>query len=248
MNTPEEQGLTVVVGASSAIAQAYIAHVADRYPHAPVVALSRQSAPAELLGKSPTLQWQQCDYEAQSLQQMINDAAASHAPIIRVAIFNGLLHDDVIQPEKRIEQLNAEAMLRSYTVNAMIPMLALQAVTPHLPRRERSAIAVLSARTGSIGDNRLGGWYSYRAAKSALNMLLKSAAIELARRKPGAQLIAFHPGTTDSALSRPFQDGVPAEKLFTPAFVAQRLDQVMSTADSGGTLAYLDWDNKAIEW
>ncbi len=248
MNDPKNDGLTLVIGASSAIARAYIEHIAGRYENAPILALSRGPMPAQLAALSPQLQWQQCDYSASSLGQCIATGIEGQPPIIRVAIFNGLLHAGTLQPEKRIEQLSAESLLRSYEANAIVPMLALQAIMPHLPRRQRCAIAVLSARTGSIGDNRLGGWYSYRAAKSALNMLLKSAAIELARRKPDAQLIAFHPGTTDSELSRPFQGGVPAERLFTPAFVAERLDRVMTQADNAGSLAYLDWDNKPIAW
>ena len=110
------------------------------------------------------------------------------------------------------------------------------------------SIATLTARVGSIGDNSMGGWYSYRSSKSALNMALKTASIELARRAPNAKLISFHPGTTDTQLSKPFQARVPANKLFTPDFVAKRLLTVMDTSTVDGTLSYLDWDNKPIPW
>mgnify|MGYP001824589787 CR=1 FL=1 len=109
-------------------------------------------------------------------------------------------------------------------------------------------VAVLAARVGSIGDNRSGGWYSYRSAKTALVMLLKSAAIELQRRAPGVKLVAFHPGTTDSALSRPFQKRVAPEKLFTPAFVAGQLLTLLDEQQADGELAFLDWAGKTVPW
>ena len=109
-------------------------------------------------------------------------------------------------------------------------------------------IAVFSARVGSISDNQLGGWYSYRASKAALNMVLKCAAIELARLNPRAKLVAFHPGTTDTNMSKPFQKGVPAEKLFSPDFVASRLLVSLDSIVPDGELAFLDWDGKAIAW
>ena len=107
---------------------------------------------------------------------------------------------------------------------------------------------MLSARVGSIADNHLGGWYSYRCAKAALNMGLKSAAIELARRAKGIKLVAFHPGTVDTPLSEPFQKNVAPEKLFEPAFVAERLDEILAAHAADGELSYLDWAGKAVPW
>jgi NAD(P)-dependent dehydrogenase (short-subunit alcohol dehydrogenase family) len=132
--------------------------------------------------------------------------------------------------------------------NALLPMLWLQALARGLGRKQDCVIAALSARVGSIGDNRLGGWYSYRASKAALNMLLQTAAVELARRAPATKLIAFHPGTTDTPLSRPFQSGVPAARLFTPDFVAEKLLAIMDQTTADGTLSYLDWDGQTITW
>lgn len=127
-------------------------------------------------------------------------------------------------------------------------MLWIKALRPLLAGKQASHISVLSARVGSIGDNNLGGWYAYRASKSALNMLLKTAAIEYARRASNVKLIAFHPGTTDTALSKPFQKNVPQNKLFTPDFVAERLIGIMNSTPVDGELAYLDWDNQTIQW
>jgi NAD(P)-dependent dehydrogenase (short-subunit alcohol dehydrogenase family) len=94
----------------------------------------------------------------------------------------------------------------------------------------------------------MGGWYSYRSAKAALNMGLRSASIEMARRARGIKLIAYHPGTVDSDLSKPFQRGVPDGKLFTPAFAAERLDAVLDQHRADGELAYVDWAGETIPW
>ena len=107
---------------------------------------------------------------------------------------------------------------------------------------------MFSARVGSIEDNRLGGWYSYRASKAALNMMLKSTAIEFARRSKNIKLIAFHPGTTDTTLSEPFQKNVPVGKLFQPSFVAQQLLSILEDVSVDGRASFLDWKGNDIDW
>lgn len=109
-------------------------------------------------------------------------------------------------------------------------------------------ISVFSARIGSIDDNRSDGWYGYRASKAALNMLLKTAAIEFARRAANVKLIAFHPGTTDKPLSKPFQRSVKKENLFTPEFVAEHLVDIMNTQLVDGECSFIDRENKTIAW
>ncbi|MEQ8802067.1 MAG: short-chain dehydrogenase, partial [Haliea sp.] len=160
----------------------------------------------------------------------------------------GILHAGDKGPEKSLEQLDPAWMQAVFHANSITPMLWLQALAKGLGRKQHCVIAALSARVGSIGDNRLGGWYSNRASKAALNMLLQTAAVDQARRAPASKLIAFHPGTTDTALSRPFQGNVAAGKLFSPDFVAGRLLAVMDAATADGTLSYLDWDGQAITW
>ena len=132
-------------------------------------------------------------------------------------------------------------LARSFQVNAIGPALVAKHFLPRLPKDRPARFAVLSARVGSIEDNRLGGWYGYRASKAALNMLVRSLAIELARTRPLAVCVALHPGTVDTALSRPFQRNVAAQKLFTPAYAAGRLLDVLDglgPGDSGGFYAY----------
>ena len=139
-------------------------------------------------------------------------------------------------------------MREVFEVNAFLPMRVLAALSPVLKRSTAPRIAVLSARVGSIGDNRLGGWYSYRGSKAALNMMLQCAALELRRLNPAAKLIAYHPGTVDTPLSKPFQASVDIEKLLTPADAAAALDRVISEIEPDGTLSYLDWRGDVIPW
>jgi NAD(P)-dependent dehydrogenase (short-subunit alcohol dehydrogenase family) len=126
--------------------------------------------------------------------------------------------------------------------------LWLKALVSIVKGKSDCIITVFSARIGSIGDNRSGGWYSYRASKAALNMLLKTAAIEYSRRAKNVKLIAFHPGTTDTALSKPFQRSVKSENLFSTEFVADHLVEIMKHQAIDGELSYIDWENKAIVW
>jgi NAD(P)-dependent dehydrogenase (short-subunit alcohol dehydrogenase family) len=127
-------------------------------------------------------------------------------------------------------------------------MLWLKALLTLVKGQPDCIISVFSARIGSIDDNRSGGWYSYRASKAALNMLLKTAAIEYARRAKNVKLIAFHPGTTDTALSKPFQRSVKPDNLFAPEFVAEHLVNIMNNQTIDGELSFIDWENEAIAW
>ncbi len=167
-------------------------------------------------------------------------------------VFNasGWLHGPAPRqaPEKRLAALGRSALHQSFAVNAWGPVLLAQAVEPALKRAGRAWFASLSARVGSIGDNRLGGWYSYRAAKAAQNQLLKTVALEWRRTMPGVCVACLHPGTTDSPLSKPFQAGIPPGKLFTPDFSAAALLGVLwglTPQDSGRFWA---WDGQPIPW
>ena len=169
-------------------------------------------------------------------------------------VFNatGLLHDQdlipPVAPEKSLRTLNLAQMSAVFAVNTFGVGLALKHLTPLLTRRERAVFASCSARVGSIGDNRLGGWYSYRASKAAQHMLLKTAALELARSRRHLICVALHPGTVDTALSRPFTNNTPTERLFAPERSASALAQVithLTPSQSGGAFA---WDGSPIPW
>ena len=162
-----------------------------------------------------------------------------------IFVATGVLHDGH-EPERSFKSLSSEHLLRDYRINAVGPALVAKHFLPLLPRDRRAVFAALSARVGSIGDNRLGGWHAYRASKAALNMILKNLAIELARSHPQAVVAGLHPGTVDTALSEPFQRAVAADKLFTTAFSAERLLTALNGLtpdDSGGVFA---WDGARI--
>lgn len=162
----------------------------------------------------------------------------------------GILHDEAQQllPEKRLDQLSADNLAHIMNINAFTPILLLVALQDAFKGTHPVVIASLSARVGSIEDNQLGGWYSYRASKAAHNMLFKTASIELKRLNKQCTVLCMHPGTTDTALSKPFQERVPKEKLFTPTFVAKQLLSVIAqrTPDDNGT--FWAWDGQSIEW
>ena len=176
--------------------------------------------------------------------EMIRDGGKVDLAIIAT----GMLHDGRDQmPEKSFGALNSDAMTASFRINAVGPALIFKHMVKALPRERRSVIAALSARVGSIGDNRLGGWHSYRASKAALNMIIANLAVELRRTHPLAIAIGLHPGTVDTHLSEPFQKGVAAGSLFAPAKSARHIVDVLSSADDTVSGRVLAWDGSVIE-
>jgi NAD(P)-dependent dehydrogenase (short-subunit alcohol dehydrogenase family) len=245
----EESGeIALVAGASGGIGAAVVEALLGETGISAVYAASRSEEPPAGLAGRARLHWQHCDNSRAAIKNLVDRATRGNRSLTRVVVCNGMLHSDRCMPEKALGQIDPECLQEVFAANAVVPMLWLQGVARALSRRQRCVIAVLSARVGSITDNRLGGWYSYRSSKAALNMLLKSAAIELARRAPQSKLVAFHPGTTDTALSKPFHSSVPEGKLFSPDFVAARLLGIMREVRPDGELAYLDWDGKSIDW
>lgn len=171
-------------------------------------------------------------------------AAALAAPPDLVFIATGVLHAPGLSPEKANAMLSAEALNLAFAINAIGPALIARALLPLMPRGRKTLLAALSARVGSISDNRLGGWHSYRASKAALNQLIRTMAIEQARRNPDQIVLALHPGTVDSGLSKPFQSGV--KTLFTPAESARHLAAVIDAATPAQSGLLLDWEGKVI--
>ena len=159
----------------------------------------------------------------------------------RVICTSGILREGEIRPEKRIADIDAEALVHLYRVNALGPMLLARELWPLLKGDHALRFSAISARVGSISDNRLGGWYAYRASKAALNQLMRTLSIELARANPNACVATLHPGTVDTDLSKPFQGGVPADKLFSADDSAGRMWAVLdglTPQDSGTLFAY----------
>jgi NAD(P)-dependent dehydrogenase (short-subunit alcohol dehydrogenase family) len=157
----------------------------------------------------------------------------------------GALTINGIGPEKTIRAISPDAMMRQYLVNAVGPALLLKHFHALLPRQARSVFASLSARVGSIGDNRLGGWISYRAAKAAQNQIIKTASIEIARTHPGAIVVALHPGTVVTELSQAFAHG---HKTMTPEVAAEKLLAVIESLEPAQTGRFFSYDSSSIEW
>jgi len=161
-------------------------------------------------------------------------------------VATGVLHEGAVQPERSWQHLDAEALQRVFLVNTIGPALVMRHLLPLLPRQGRCVAAFLSARVGSIGDNRLGGWYGYRASKAALNQLVRTASIELARRNKQALCVALHPGTVDTALSQPFaKTGL---EVRPPALAAQQLLQVIDTLPEGSGGGFFDHQGLPVPW
>lgn len=168
---------------------------------------------------------------------------------LRLAIVtNGVLQDAMASPEKSWKALNPTALAHVFAVNTILPAMIAKHLLPLLPRDERSVFAALSARVGSISDNRLGGWYGYRASKAALNQIIHTLAIELARSHPKALCVALHPGTVDTPLSAAFPANANSGVRLTPRAAAEALLNVLAglqPKDSGGFFA---WDGEAIPY
>ena len=160
----------------------------------------------------------------------------------------GVLHEGDLTPEKSLRQVNAENLLYSFQVNSIGAVLLAKHLMPLFKKTEKSIFASISAKVGSIGDNRLGGWYGYRASKAALNMFLKTTAIEYSRRCPKTIVVALHPGTTDTRLSQPFQKNVPEGKLFPVAKTVDLLSQVISNLEQKDSGEFFAWDGTRLPW
>ncbi|MEM9810143.1 MAG: SDR family NAD(P)-dependent oxidoreductase [Pseudomonadota bacterium] len=224
-----------VWGASGGLGAAFVERLAQEPHIGEVIALSR--APLQAAPKVRTIRYTSADPDA--LAEAAKEAAEG-GPLHLVLSAIGTLHGQDFAPEKALRQLDPGAFLEVMRINTLLPALIAKSSVGHLDP-SRSVFGALSARVGSLSDNRLGGWHSYRASKAALNMMLKNIAIEVARKNKNAVILGLHPGTVDTALSEPFQANVPEGKLFTPQHSVERLLSVIDQAapdQSGRCLDY----------
>lgn len=232
-------GLALVVGPGG-IGSAVAAELERTCPDLKVLTAGRHGPPASSL---------QLDIENDTdLNKLSSSLRAEGLPLRLVFNCTGRLHGPELQPEKRLQQVERSPLEQQFGINAIAPILLAKAIEPLLVRDQPFHFASLSARVGSIGDNRTGGWYGYRAAKAAQNQLLRSLSIEWARRWPMATVSLLHPGTTDTNLSRPFQSFVASDKLFSPERAARQLVEVLLEQTPDQTGAFLAWDGQSIDW
>lgn len=227
-------GIAVVIGASGGIGAALIKRIEASNHFADVIGLSRSTTPPlDLTDEASIAAAASFIRERKEALRLVIDAT-------------GFLHGDGFMPEKGLRQLDPTHMAHAFAINAIGPALLMKHILPLLPKEGKSVFATLSARVGSIGDNRLGGWHSYRASKAALNQFVRCAAIELARNKPDAICIALHPGTVDTALSSPFaKTGLGVRAPLNAAIEIAAVIEGLQACDSGG---FLDYKRVVIPW
>lgn len=234
-----------VFGASGGIGGALVRLLCARDDVAEVHALSRRMPPDDAFPAHGKVRHHRFDLADEA--SVAAACAAIGGPLDRVIVATGrLVRANGDGPEKTFRALNADAMAELMAINAIGPALIARHALPLLNRTGRPVFAAVSAKVGSIADNRLGGWHSYRASKAALNMLVRTFAIELARSNPAAVAVSLHPGTVDTPLSRPFQRGVPADRLFTPEQSAAHLLRVIDTIDTRTSGRLIGWDGAEI--
>lgn len=218
----------VIIGARGGIGAALADALEQDKNYAQVLRLHRESdQPLDILDEA-------------SIAAAAASLSATYPPISLVIVATGLLHSDQKGPEKSLRELDPNWMIENFRINAVGPALVGKHFLPIMAKQGPICFAALSARVGSISDNRLGGWHSYRASKSALNMLIRNIAIEWQRKNPQSVVVGLHPGTVETALSAPFK-GNPAHERFTPSCAARDMLSVLhglKPEQSGQIFAY----------
>jgi len=232
----------IVVGASGGIGAAFVNALVDSPQVTHIQALSRKGE----AHPSPKVASMRFDFTKEESLENAAQSLKSTPPYDMILVATGLLQGDGISPEKSMRMITAQGLAKSFEINTIGPAMTAKHLTPFLRRDEKAVYAALSALVGSISDNRLGGWYAYRAAKAALNMVIKTLAIEINRRFPKQCIIGLHPGTVDTDLSKPFQSNVPDGKLFTPEFSAESLLKIIDGIGPEDSGYLFDWAGERI--
>ncbi|MEM0979280.1 MAG: SDR family NAD(P)-dependent oxidoreductase [Cyanobacteria bacterium P01_H01_bin.58] len=247
-----QQGTALIVGASQGIGLGFTRHLLSDNRVEQVYATYRNPATATdllALRDSPKLHCLRVDATDEAdIAQAVLEIQTHSQSLDLVINCVGILHEGDLQPEKSLRQIETTQLLQYFQVNSIPTALLAKHLQPLLKKSDRSLFSTISAKIGSIEDNRLGGWYGYRASKAALNMLLKTISIEYSRKNPNTIVVALHPGTTDTKLSQPFQRNVPPEKLFSVDRTVTQLLTVLyglTQADSG---KFYSWDGSQLPW
>jgi NAD(P)-dependent dehydrogenase (short-subunit alcohol dehydrogenase family) len=234
----------IIIGSSGAIGSSFLKHYAEEDKNNIIYALSR----SEAASSSSNIHNVSIDIESDSSISNASSICSEAGPFDIIIVTTGMLSDENISPEKSLRHLNKESLSKIFSVNTLGPALIAKYFIPLLKKDAPSFLGFLSARVGSISDNRIGGWYSYRASKAALNMIIKSLSIEVARNNPQSIIAGLHPGTVDSKLSKPFQGNVSEGKLFTPDYSVSKMAEVISNLKPENSGSCFAWDGDEIEY
>lgn len=239
----------VVIGGSGGIGSALVAQLLMCPDVKCVTAFSRSGISVDDEMSRAPLRKLECRPIDLMSESSIKDASdgVSEMTIDLIIVATGILHSKDIRPEKSLNALGADSFSAVMQMNALAPMLVAKHFLPRMRKSGKSVFVALSARVGSISDNRLGGWYSYRASKAALNMLLKTLSVESHRTHPQLIVAGLHPGTVDTALSCPFQRNVEPTKLFSPSQSAGYLLDVIDGLDHSNSGGVFAWNGTQIE-
>lgn len=241
----------LIAGVSGAIGAALARQLLDREPETTVIGLCRD--PGTVRDRIPDRRLQLVRWNAESgnhgeLSNSLAEVLGRNGELDTLIYAAGLLHDDQVFPEKRIEDFDAAVMARSFAVNCTGFGSLVRSAVPYLRHRRFKRIAAVSAKVGSIGDNRFGGWYAYRCSKAALNMLVRNLSVELPRRCRPVSCVAVHPGTTESPLSAPFQQSLAQLQVHTPRETARNLLAVIDGMDEQTNGRFYNWDGNELPW
>lgn len=244
----------LVVGSTRGIGLALVHELLERGGFDHVIATYRSDEIPESLKELARLHpdallLAQLDFsDAGSLEGFSQWLAGQEGSIELTVHVAGILHGENFQPEKSLDQCDPETLLHYFRINSIGPLMVARAVLENQSRKSEFTFAAVSAMVGSIGDNRKGGWYGYRASKAALNQFIRNLANECRLRFPGAAMVAIHPGTTDTDLSLPFQKNIPPGKLYSPQITAKRLLDVLDSVNAEKSGRFLNWNGAEIPW
>ena len=229
----KKNNIVVVIGSSGSIGSALIQELTNQ-GFQNIIGFSRLSNPSlDLLNE-------------QSIAQSAEFVKNKNIPVSLVFDATGFLYDDNHMPEKTYKNIDLSFMKKNFEINVMGPALIMKYFLPLLDCDEKSIFASISAKVGSISDNRYGGWYSYRASKAALNQIVKTASIEMKMKNKNAICLSIHPGTVESKLSKPFQKN--DLKIQSPQESALHIYKILMTSSAKDTGCFYNWDGKKIEW
>ncbi|MGB0640376.1 MAG: SDR family NAD(P)-dependent oxidoreductase [Myxococcota bacterium] len=238
----------VIIGARGGIGNAFVDAIIQTTSSTEIIATSRDEEWCQTTSHERVRRHRLDVTDEESISSLAEYLQSQTLSPKLILNCTGILHRHDARPERTWREFDLDWMRAVFDVNALGTGLLIKHLIPLMPRSGRAIFVTLSARVGSIADNRLGGWYSYRASKAAQNMIMKTASIEARYRRPELILASLHPGTVDTDLSAPFTARVQPEKLFTPTYSCDRLREVMRSLTPADSGEFFAWDGSTIQW